>query len=252
MKRLPLLFAALLTLYGGHLHAQAPPVPAKPELPPGPLIQQKAPDFTEWTITQRPLPNSKTPGDSVGAPPSAVPGSGAPNQDPNRIITRRIFTRTGKILNLQYTDEFNKTWNVWMQESQRVLAWPDGKSVTFVVPPQPHEPASVFYIDLSKGDFEGFAWISAENYKGLSMVNGKNCLLFSGSTGNEAGFPIEVSAVIDLKTRLPVSLDDEQGEFTYEFKTVADTLTLPENVQKFILSQQRKEDRLKKIPGPAF
>jgi hypothetical protein len=238
------IFPALLLLLGVASVAHAQQAPAKPVPPPGPLIQKRAPDFSCWILTLKIAPSSKGLDD---APNSEQ------KDDSKNTLTTNTFTKTGDVLRVQYTDEQKREWNIWLQGKQQVVVFSDGKSIGFAAQPPPGiVVATPLCRDFSKEDFQGFDWISVSNYTGIKQIDGKSCLEFRG-TINTNGLLSPVAAYTDLKTRLPVQLDNAGMLSLYEFQAPPSTVqSLPSNVEKLIVDQRRKEQSLAPRPGPAF
>ncbi len=100
--------------------------------------------------------------------------------------------------------------------------------------------------DFTDADFAGFEWLSAETYKGVQSVMGRECYFFTDEVESEDSKMLQTSgmipadtkdsnftarAFIDIKTRLPVVL--QRGEETRVFamaKPAAADLVLPAEV----------------------
>ena len=240
MKMRAILFSLPgLCLAMGSLALQAQQ-PALPPIPPGPLIQKRAPDFSHWMVTFKTAP----------AASGATPSPSQPS-DPNSIITQDTVTKTENIIHVEFIDTQKRAWNIWVQGGRDMIQWPDGKSVGFVAKPPPYV-VNPLYRDFSSSDFSGFEWISAANFTGIQSIGGISCLVFKDTLLTN-GVSLQVEAATDVKTRLPVRLINGQGQFTYAFLSPPSTeQTLPANVQKLIVDQRNNEKSLARRPGPAF
>jgi hypothetical protein len=210
MKNLALILFGLMACAASHALAQTSPSSTpKPAPPPGPLIQKRAPEFSQWVIYSK--------ADDGGKAESKSSPDGHP---------KFAITKTGKIINVIYLDEHAKAWSIWCLPEGIVAIYPDGKNVGLVERPTDPDSINPLYQDFSESDFSGFSWISADNFTGIGEVHGQKCLLFKKG---------QAEASTDLVTRLPVSLVNENGTTSYEFRAPPTVLlTLPEQVQRFI------------------
>jgi len=207
------------------LAALAPAAEVKKEpLPEGDLLLKHAPEYSKWTVRQV-IPQQKS-ADAKDSPASAV-----------MTVETLTVTKTGKIICIERQAESNnnKKYTVWMVAGRLVLVLPDG--VTCLEPAKfAGASANPYYFDFTNSDFEGFEWIAPEKYTGMDNVSGVKCMVFKD--GGEV-------ARVDLKSRLPVSLENGQGAFIYNFQEAPTAVqTLPEPVKKYLAD---REDLLRKM-----
>jgi len=217
-------------------------------LPPGPLIQERAPKMARWLITLV-VGKAKAP-----ESPSAAGQKGAAPKLP--WASKVAVTKTDEIIREETLDEKGQTWSAWCLPGLQITVWPDGKS-WFVQQAQanrdPNVPVAMF-TDYSKSDFPGFEWISEKNYTGIQKVGSKTCLVFRDvsalmspeelkqmSPGDEGSNPtISVVASIDVETRLPVALTRGNEAHTYEFIAPPEQkLTFPPIVESLIENRDK-------------
>ncbi|TLD68625.1 hypothetical protein FEM03_21525 [Phragmitibacter flavus] len=252
---LPLLFTLALAL---HARAQDPAT-----LPQGPLLN-RAPQFSQWVITTKPLDGAK--------PAEAQAGSTPRNDDGTTRPKTTSVTKNNQLIHEQTVYAGGDKVDIWRIGGQALMSaagkpWMTISSVG----------TSFNATDYQKADFAGFDWIAPGNYTGIKEVGGRKCLTFSGKTicldpqeidllktsaeqqvsvmetmKNEEVRPgdpplpeakpfrmedyhVQVAAYIDLETRLPVMLQYELPEGpmtrTYQFQPNVDRLSLPSEVQ---------------------
>jgi hypothetical protein len=250
---------SLLLVCGvGLLRAHPPASPSNIPLPPGPLIQQRAPEFSRWTIFSKPTAKDN---DEQNKPSGTTPKSSSPNGDPKFSITK-----TGNITRVVYFDDAKQPWNIWCFDRSVIAVWPDGKNVGIAAKPTGPDAYNPLYMDFSKSDFQGFEWISEKNFAGISEVLGRKCLVFRDTVKRtppgmqsddpdpaSASFEHGAVASIDLETRLPVTLVNENGLFIYQFYDPPAALqTLPANVQAVIDQQRQAAQAVARRPSRPF
>jgi hypothetical protein len=243
----PILICLFLVGWIGCLHAQSSsseiPVP-----PPGPLIQNRAPDFSQWTVTVSLDQSSQQQAGGAGS----SGGSSTNNVSAKSIIIKKVITKTHDIVHVEYTDEQGRVWNLWEQGSLHAFVWPDGKTASFAASSLSVENVNPLYLDFSNSDFDGFDWISVNNYKGIKEVAGKSCLVFEGIV-KFGGIPMNASAATDLTTRLPVQYKGPTGVTSYEFSAPPSEMqTIPANIERLMMAQQQKEKSLARRAGASY
>ena len=243
-----------------YLTAQTPSGTEKPTPPSGPLIQKRAPEFSQWKVTLKlaaselqPKPATSESAQASQLSESAPAGS------------TTTFTKTRDIIRIESAGEGNQSWNTWCQGSLQIVVWPDGKNVGIAARPSSEKSPSSMYTDFSTSDFQGFGWISTANYIGLKEFMGKQCLFFKDrlkveiDAGDDSGAsPAQViyqsmAAYIDAETRLPVCLQDPNGISTYQFGTPPTAMqSLPQVVQKFLADRKKAAQSVARRPGRPF
>lgn len=207
----------------------------KQPLPPGPLIQKRAPDYSQWTIKVAPRP------DKPKAEP--VKNDAAPGKEEKPYWGEMVsITKTENIMLRRTMDAQGQTWNTWCIEDFQTTISPDEKSLMMQSRSlDPNVPASN-YEDYSQTDFPGFEWVSAKSYAGIKLINGKKCILFQGKgrsdvEGKDGG---DLMAYINLETRYPVALIIGNDCRTYEFQAPPQTKLQIPQILKQLLSNRRK------------
>jgi hypothetical protein len=212
--------ARLILLAASALRAQQP---APPLLPPGPLIQQRAPEMAYWSVTK--AYGSLSDAVAKRAPTSA---SGAkPDQPPSVKIN---LVKTGDIMLVQRVDASKEAWNTWRAGGLEFVVWPDGKQCIETGAPN-QDLVNPFFTDFSTSDFPGFDWISLQNYTDHETLMGFTCIVFK--SGSKAAY-------VDIESRLPIALVDLGQASIYEWKAPPQAmLTLPAVVQAQVRQRQK-------------
>jgi hypothetical protein len=191
---------------------QAVPQPSLPPLPPGPLIQKRAPDFASWII--RP-PSMAVPGSSSSGTSRTQSQKAQEHKE-----SPAAFIKTGQIIPRQTADDTGRVWNTWCVEGLQITVWPGGQN--WIIQSRGSDPTvpTANYVDYSNTDFPGFDWISQRNYAGIKNVLGRPCIVFADKIiANGALELTDAVAYVDLATRYPIALK-VGGEVTqYEFQT---------------------------------
>jgi hypothetical protein len=247
MKRLLIyLFSVTAAL---SIHAQDPDLTSK--LPPGPLIQKRAPGYARWTITQQPTK-------SAGATPLA------PKPKTSLTIT---ITKTGNILLQEFLDPTGRSWATWYPNfSTGYILWPDHKTV---MAQGPSTDGSLTYIDFSHTDFPQFDWLTKESFSGIKSMSGKSCLTFQGQidlssgkvraarfkagAGPNSDSSNTVIAYVEVSSRLPVAMQAGTTLSDYEFLAPPSTmLELPQPVRDAIAGRQKSDRSMVRAPIQPF
>ena len=191
----------------------SPPTPFAAPIPPIPTGQllKRAPDFSQWVISYFPIVNK-------GAGQAGKPE-----------VSKRVFiTKTGPIRQVITVESNGNRTELWFKGEMEIVCLAAWKNPWITEAHDPHNP---FPMDFSKTDFPECHWISARNYKGIQKVQDRDCIVFGDQltvtsetphTNPSATTPPEVSqynvsAYVDLETRLPV-IEATPGEtVTYQF-----------------------------------
>lgn len=220
--------------------------PALPPLPPGPLIN-RAPDFSKWIVTysgfqekQEGMLKSQT-----------VSNSGNDEKTP-ALIQRTVVVKTGTNRHITEIAVDGRQTEVWVKGGLEAFMRPEWKNPVLSDGSNPYD---ALRMDFSHTDFPGFEWINASYYKGISIMEGRKCILFKafisrldgvtalkalGDAASQSDEPadesgIKTSAYIDLETRLPIALQKGGELALYQFQAppIAE-IALPSNVQDAI------------------
>jgi hypothetical protein len=260
MKLLPVL--SFLAVSASALQAQEQAASQPPVLPPGPLIQKRAPEYSRWTITVFSAPGKPPPKAASAMSPSANPAPASPTQaspqtyptvmasppanpapaspaltsttlaSPNSLVSatslHTIFssttvTKTGDLIRVAWADGNNEVWNIWVMGSRQVCVWPDGKRMG-----TPAAIATPLGSSSSAGNplFQNFTDSDFHGFEWISPSNFTGFDLINGKKclifKSDTGL-----AATDFETRLPVQLQ-ANGELTlYRFQPVRSTMQSP-------------------------
>jgi len=238
MKRILTLFCVLA--FTSALQAQTDSG-GPPPLPPGPLIQKRAPDMAKWVITAVPAPANNATANSVSDASSASdPQSAGAKQ---KVASEVTITKTGKIMLREVRTQDGRVVPTWCVGGLQITLFGNSAIVQAkVYNPDPTVPTAN-YEDYSDSDFPGFYWIGPSNYTDIKEFGGKKCIVFQEAIKNVTGPPSKLSAYIDFLTRLPVSLTVGGGTSAYVFKAPPTAeLTLPPLVVQLLRNRQRELD----------
>jgi hypothetical protein len=225
MNRTLVVLSGLLCSATLQMSAQTAASSPRPTPPPGPLIQTRAPNMSQWVISTKVAPAST--GTSAALPENANKGA----------AKYVVVTKTGNIINTLIVHEDRNVWSVWNDGALHMVVSPDGKQVGEAVRPLDPDAANPYYFDYSQTDFPGFEWMTLDSYQDLKTYQGRQVLIFMKGAGQ--------IAYIDEETRLPLLLVDTEGIHFYAFRTPpAAMLKLPDNVQQYLLDQERHEESL--------
>jgi hypothetical protein len=219
------------------------PAPA-PELPPGPLIEKRAPDFSKWII--------KTV--SQSAQQSGGASSPEDKQKAAETTIKTVVTKTLPVIHVQTVDDQNRVWSVWVKDSMQAVEFPDRKSVAFVKASEANGFKNPLEVNFSQSDFDGFDWLSKSNFVGVKDVMGRKCLVFTTTKMLPVvNYVVTVTASVDFDSRLPVSLVTNNNAAIYQFlQPPAEMQTLPPAVEAMVAHQQAAEQSLARGPGRPF
>ena len=199
------------------------------QLPPGPLIQTRAPDFAEWVVTQKTGSIDDTP--SRPHTPSAGQDATASES------TEDTITKTHDVIRVVRVNTASRPWTIWCHGALEYMIWPDGKSCGQITPGSKDLAPNPFYIDFSHSDFLGFEWISPKSYTSIKSYQGIKCIVFQTATSpqNDSGAQttsVKKKAYIDFKTRLPVALQIGDEQYLYVWNAPPQAmLSFPSMVQ---------------------
>ena len=105
-------------LCSSRLWAQsANPTPA--DLPPGPPIQKRAPDSSQWLITSTSVSGTAAMEQQASLAARAPEGSST---------IKVMVTKTGKIYRVEHLDEAKQLWTVWAAGATQIMVWADKHS----------------------------------------------------------------------------------------------------------------------------
>lgn len=146
------------------------------------------------------------------------------------------ITKTGKIMLREVRTQDGRVVPTWCVGDLQITVFGGTSTVQAkLVNPDPTVPTPN-YEDYSDSDFQGFDWIAIGNYTGIKELGGRKCIVFRDTAKN-------MSAYVDLTTRLPVELADGGSIRNYTFKgPPTSELVLPSNVVQLLKNRQRELD----------
>ena len=230
MKRILTLFCVLGLTSGLQAQTDSDSGGAPP-LPPGPLIQKRAPGFAEWVVTYK-MGSLEDTTSGADTPPT---GQGATAPESTDTITK-----TQEVMRVVRLGATKLPWTIWCHGPQEYMIWPDGKSCGQITLGSRENAPNPFYSDFSNSDFSGFEWISLQNYTGIKSYQGTKCIVFQAviSIQNDSGAPprsMKETAYIDFKSRLPMALQSGDEEYLYEWHAPPQAmLSFPPMVQALV------------------
>jgi len=206
-------------------------------LPPGPLIQLRAPEFARWVITCNP----KKAGESTKY----------------QFSKRIVVTKTKDIRHEEITDESGHITEKWCCCNS--IFWTDPLEKKRIALGNSIEAAGDLYVNYSKTDFPGTEWISASNYSEIKSFVGQDCIVFkerrTGDQESSSVLPNADSAVVyvDLKTRLPVYLQRGGEIRIYQFEAPPQVmLALPLDIQQMLERDKKHKEEMAQMPAKPF
>ena len=233
MKTLRAISCALLLAAPTMLLGQDATKPTTPApIPPGPLLQTRAPDFAQWVMTVTEKKPSSTSGGS--------PDSGS---EKKVVVTVITTTKTGALKMRRLVDSSGASWETWCTGNFQITPRPESGAIIARGKLQDDE-VSPFDVDYSQSDFPEIGIVSSKNYVGMETAYGAKCLVFKAMVAPfRDAPPAETKAYVDLKTRLPVAVvigGSTPTEKTYQFLAPpTETLTLPPEIQKLIQNDKQ-------------
>lgn len=230
---LTLLFVSAVLNLNGQL---AEPQPSVPPLPPGPLIQKRAPSFAQWIIRSKPIKGGLGQENKV-ADANAKSSEAKEKPSWGSLVS---ITKTGEIMLRQTMDDQSRVWNTWCTRQLQTTVYPDGKQAILQAGNSDATAPTANFEDYSQSDFPGFEWITQKEYVGQKEYQGKKCIVYQNVPPTDGSDHSKRTALVDLETRFPVALLIDNDTHTYEFKAPPQgMLTLPPFVQGLIDSRQR-------------
>ena len=226
------------------------------DLPPGPLIQPSAPNFSTWTITCA----YSTPAEKAAGRQQAFQQSLAKMAASDPVMAKFLakrpaetearpralqirMTKTDDVRQQATTFEGGKQEESWVMGGVRMKKDPFSGKISLATGGEAVDGA---------GDFPEFTWISKDNFRGIKRIEGRDCLIFEGKVGrgildnanlalganaqdlSEDAF-IQSLAAVDMETRLPVMQKWEDQTRSYAFGVPpAQKLSLPEDFLRVV------------------
>jgi len=245
MKTSILVLLPLLLCGSGLRAQQANPTP--PDLPPGPPIQKRAPEYAQWLITTTVSGTAAL--DEKGQQASTAGRAGKGSQASS--ATKIMVTKTGKIYRVEHLDEHQQIWTVWASGATQVMVWPDRRSSALLAPSANPDAPNPFMTDFSKTDFPGFGWVDWKKFSQIKPYKGSKCIVFQEQQRVDSDDPtpemvyITVTAYIDCDTRLPVALVSGDEANLFEWKPApTGILSLPPSALAVLQQREKSEQQM--------
>ena len=233
--------------------AQAPHRAPRPVPPVGPLLNPP-PNFSEW-VTTFSYPQDR-PDPKTGVPPSGLPPL-------STTLTRKVITtKTGNIVHEETQDVAGRKSDRW-QNGQTIFIKTVGQSAWGVLGQRAGKNnfANDPNLPLPASGFRDLDWISADAYAGSLKTDSGVFLVFippgSGTvdlTNPKAALAqlptLFMVALIDYKTRLPVSVQGNGITRSYNFTAPPVSMqTLPPDLANQIKADQARVAKLFAVPS---
>ena len=190
MKTFAAFCSTILLLCSTLWSQEAAPTPP-PSLP-GPAIEKRAPDYSQWLIT------------------TMVSGTTARNTDSS---TKIMVTKTGRTYRVERLDQYQQIWTVWAQGATQIMVWPDKRTAAELAVSNNPDAPNPFMTDFSVSDFPGFEWVTWKQYTDIKLYKGCKCIVYQDlqrlKSDDPAAGKIEVSltAYVDLDEPAPGGAD---------------------------------------------
>lgn len=210
-------------------------------LPSGPLCATRAPDVAQWQVIYKaqPLPKPAASG-ATAAPAPAKP------TEPDGADFQKTITKNRTLFHVQWTTGSRFAVEKWCLQDVQVTTLPNAQLPVISTPSERDD----YYMDFSKSDFHGFEWISGKNFIGVQSIGGVECLVFKDTLKSPEGETLEALAVVDYKTRLPVSLQVGEGLTTYQFSAAPSSQLNPPAKIASLADQWRKRLKQARLSSP--
>lgn len=227
MKSLAALLAA--AFFACQLAARAQePATAPTTCPPDPVAKQ-VPDDMRWVVRTSAAGQTQETGVAAGPQASGAVSTGE---------------KQGKVYHIVTSAQNGVRFESWNKDGVRVMTSSEWKEPEVVVTP-PDDPLGPV------------AWVSPKNFTGFQEVGSKPYMIFrkteidprfvdSRLGATESNAPtIELKAVVDYATRLPLAMQVGPDRSDFEFTKMApgEKLAVPANVQAEFAKHQEFLDR---------
>lgn len=231
-------------------------------IPPGELLKIRAPQFATWSVVSRPASTAATNSDTQQVVP--------PKQEV-------IVTKTKSIYREQIVTAQGGAKEKWCVGDVQYLIGPQQTlSKTDRAAFERGAAQQGSYTDYSKTDFPGLEWVSPKNFKEVIRLKKKDYIVCAdrlsllsdeefkelqadlASSGDRRKldrreFEIDVRAMVDLETRLPVMLERGMETWTYQFlPPPSGILSLPVTVERDKLNQIKQAEFMARRPARPY
>lgn len=210
-------------------------------LPSGPLCATRAPDMAQWQVIYKaqPLPKPAASGAAVTPAPAKPP-------EPDGSDFQKTIIKNRTLYHVQWTTGSRFAVDKWCLQDVQVTTLPNAQLPVISTPNERDD----YYMDFSKSDFHGFEWISGKNFIGVQSIGGVECMIFKDILKGQEGETHEAQAVVDYKTRLPVSLQVGEGLTTYQFSAAPSSQLNPPAKIAGLADQWRKRLKQARLSPP--
>jgi len=247
---------AITVLWGAaalFLGAQNPP--AKPAIPEGPLLTEPASKFSSWTISY----TYRTPEADPGKVAESWHAKAKNDPELAKIMAKNpsLVAAKARVVEVDVVKTGDTKSEVsvqsngaksdrWLKNRLTIRRQAESAKVSVALLPE----------ETSELDFAEFAWISPKNFKEIKKVEGRDCLVFSDMVpllqledgrlfmqmdGMGSGDTVFATAVVDLATRLPVSLEYDVSIRKYVFGPAPSLpLVLPPDLDSALLQYEKR------------
>ena len=221
--------------------------PTPPPLPPGPLVQARAPSNSLWSTVVK----------SASAVPDASPKTGGKDQQDDTgkkkedegVISKKIFRKDKGVILVTYVQANNQLFSVWCVGASELIEWSGGKGYDLLTPsPNPDNP-NPYFTDFSKGDFQGLDWIDRASYVGLVTYQGIKCIYYKKESPMSASVGASsLAAYVEIESRLPIAVlnGGELTEYKWEPPPPA-PLNIPPGVTARIKEREQNFQKIKQV-----
>jgi hypothetical protein len=210
-------------------------------LPSGPLCATRAPDVAQWQVSYKAQPLPKPAANGAAAAPAT-----AKAPEPDGADYQKIIVKNRTLYHVQWTTGSRFAVDKWCLQDVQVTTLPNAQLPVISTPAERDD----YYMDFSKSDFHGFEWISGKNFTGVQSIGGVECMVFKDTLKGQEGETHEAQAVVDYKTRLPVSLQVGEGLTTYQFSPAPSSQLNPPAKIASLADQWRKRLKQARLSSP--
>ena len=260
------MFFALASFFS--VRAQQPAAAPIPTIPIGPLIRS-APANSRWIIEIK-YPTAKAKAENEVTPKQAPPPEpGTPR------VKKILATRSGAIACEMIFDEAGRKTEKWYANNEQYTR--KVGSVEFYSAGN-KDVGNANYEYRGSTSFQGFDWISKRNFVGIQKIKEHDCLVFRDRQEEEAildpyaadlkkemqsfagdrmepspAIGVEVTAYIDMETRLPLFLQIGEEIRTFSYLDPPQTpLSLPQELTTQLAQRQKLWNALTRAASRPF
>lgn len=155
----------------------------------------------------------------------------------------------------------------WIVDGLQLRTGPEGRIVRIMPPATFYAPD---FSDYTRSDFEAAEWVTKSNFSGTRQYRGTDVYVFEADNGHRRLTPREKaeraggnfpefasnsekksSALIDIKTRRPLLVDDGEVVWTYDYRgPSAEALAPPPNFAQALARWKKEIQRKTAVPLP--